>query len=300
MEKAETLWSATSQQERLAELTSSTEAAAKELPLRRDVRSLGILLGRILVEQEGEKLFEVVERLRRLLIQHREQHKEAVPGGALMEEARAIVSGLCVRDAYRVTKAFSTYFELANLAETNHRKRRRRAAELHDDQPALAGSFRGTLARMKASGLSVEEAIAALRAIRVVPVFTAHPTEIARRTILFKRRRIAELLERLDRLPLSRTEANECEELIFSEVLALWQTDEVRLEKPRVTDEIRMGLDYFPLSIFEALPRVYEEIADSIRAIYGLSLEAKDIPQLVRFGSWIGGDRDGHPLENAT
>ena len=299
MEKAETLWSATSQQERLAELTAGTDTAAKELPLRRDVRSLGILLGRILVEQEGEKLFEVVEHLRRLLIQHREQHKEAVPCGALMEEARKIVSGLGVRDAYRVTKAFSTYFELANLAETNHRKRRRRAAELHDDQAALPGSFRGTLARMKAAGLSVEEAIAALRAIRVVPVFTAHPTEIARRTILFKRRRIAELLERLDRLPLSRTEANECEELIFSEVLALWQTDEVRLEKPRVTDEIRMGLDYFPLSIFEALPRVYDEIADSIRAIYGPSLEAKDIPQLVRFGSWIGGDRDGHPLVNS-
>ena len=85
MEKAETLWSATSQQERLAELTAGTDTAAKELPLRRDVRSLGILLGRILVEQEGEKLFEVVEHLRRLLIQHREQHKEAVPCGALME-----------------------------------------------------------------------------------------------------------------------------------------------------------------------------------------------------------------------
>ena len=139
MEKNETLWSAASQQERLAELTSSTDDSIKEMPLRRDVRSLGMLLGRVLVEQEGEKLFEAVEHLRRLLIQHREQHREAEASGALMDEARSTVSNLSVRDAYRVTKAFSTYFELTNLAETNHRKRRRRAAELHAEQPPLAG-----------------------------------------------------------------------------------------------------------------------------------------------------------------
>jgi phosphoenolpyruvate carboxylase len=300
MEKNETLWSAASQQERLAELTSRTDDTIKEMPLRRDVRSLGMLLGRVLVEQEGEKLFEAVERLRRLLIQHREQHREAGASGSLMDDARSMVSNLSVRDAYRVTKAFSTYFELTNLAETNHRKRRRRAAELHTEQPPLAGSFRGTLARMKARGLTAEAAFEAVRSVRVVPVFTAHPTEVARRTILFKRRRIAQLLENLDRLPLSQTEARECEALIFAEILALWQSDEVRLEKPSVTDEIRMGLDYFPLSLFEALPRVYGEIVDSFRAVYGTELGTRDIPQLVRFGSWIGGDRDGHPLVNSN
>ena len=296
MRTRETLWSAPNPQERLAELTAGTGQQGKELPLRRDVRSLGILLGRVLVEQEGEQLFQTVERLRRLLIQHREQHGEATPSGELMAEARDIVSRLCVEDAYRVTKAFSTYFELTNLAETNHRKRRRRAAELHSEQPPLPGSFWGTLMRMKAAGIGPEEALAIVRRVRVVPVFTAHPTEVARRTILFKRRRIAELLERLDRLPLSDSEASECENLIYTEILTLWQTDEVRLEKPAVTDEIRMGLDYFPLSLFEALPRVYEEIVDSFAEVYGLSIEIKDVPQLVRFGSWIGGDRDGHPL----
>jgi phosphoenolpyruvate carboxylase len=299
MGNRDTLWSATDLQERLCELVAGTNDAAKELPLRRDVRSLGILLGRVLVEQEGEELFATVERLRRLLIQQRERPAEAATSDALMVEARRIVSELCVEDAYKVTKAFSTYFELTNLAETNHRKRRRRAAEFHDDQPPLAGSFRGTLTRMKAAGITAADALAAVRKVRVVPVFTAHPTEVARRTILFKRRRIAELLERLDRLPLSDSEARECEAGISTEILTLWQTDEVRLEKPAVTDEIRMGLDYFPMSLFEALPRVYQEIVDCFREIYGLSIDTRDIPQVVRFGSWIGGDRDGHPLVNS-
>ena len=299
MRNRDTLWRATNLQERLCELTAGTDNDVKELPLRRDVRCLGILLGRVLIEQEGEQLFAIVERLRRLLIQQREQSAKGTPSSALMEETRRIVSEMSVENAYKVTKAFSTYFELTNLAETNHRKRRRRAAEFHADQPPLPGSFRGTLARMKAAGIGAQEALAAVRKVRVVPVFTAHPTEVARRTILFKRRRIAELLERLDRMPLSATEARECEDAIFTEILTLWQTDEVRLEKPAVTDEIRMGLDYFPLSLFDALPRVYDEIVNSFCEVYGLAINTQDIPQLVRFGSWIGGDRDGHPLVNS-
>ena len=299
MPNPETLWSAAHQRDRLVELTADTSDLAKDMPLRRDVRSLGILLGRVLVEQEGEQLFQMVERLRRLLIQHREQ-QGGISSHRLTDQVREIISGMSVQEAYRVSKAFAIYFELTNLAETNHRKRRRRASEVNPEQPALPGSFRGTLGRMKAAGLTAAEALNALRKVRVVPVFTAHPTEVARRTILFKRRRIAELLERLDRLPLSPAEASDCENLIFAEILTLWQTDEVRLEKPTVSDEIRMGLDYFPLSLFEALPRVYDQIAQCFREVYGLSLEAEDIPQLLRFGSWIGGDRDGHPLVNSS
>lgn len=295
MSSAETFWSAASQQDRLAELTAGTSDPVKERPLRRDVRSLGMLLGRVLVEQEGKQLFETVERLRRLLIQHREQPSGSA-SDALMQEVRACVARMSVREAYRVTKAFSTYFELTNLAETNHRKRRRRAAELHCEQPPLAGSFRGTLARLKDAGLGAEEAAAALRQVQVVPVFTAHPTEVARRTVLFKRRRIAQLLERLDHLPLSPAEARDCEAQILTEILALWQTDEVRLEKPTITDEVRMALDYFSLSLFDVLPRVYDEILASFQSVYGVSLDLNDVSQILRFGSWIGGDRDGHPL----
>ena len=107
-----------------------------------------------------------------------------------MAEAREIVARLEVDDAYRVTKAFAIYFELTNLAETNHRKRRRRAGNLHAEQPPLAGSFRGTLARMRTAGISADDALAALRKLQITPVFTAHPTEVARRTVLLKRRRI--------------------------------------------------------------------------------------------------------------
>ncbi len=198
--------------------------------------------------------------------------------------------------AYQVTKAFATYFELTNLAETNHRKRRRRAGKLDREHAPLAGSFRGTLARMKEAGISAENALAALNQIAITPVFTAHPTEVARQTVLLKRRRIAQQLERLDRLPLTDEEAEDCETNIRAEVTSLWQTDEVRLAKPTVDDEIRMGLRYFRLSLFDALPRIYAEVVDAFRDIYKLDLTEATLPNLVHFGSWIGGDRDGNPL----
>src|SRR6185437_2333310 len=117
------------------------------------------------------------------------------------------IAHLDLDQAYRVTKAFAIYFELSNLAETNHRKRRRRARNLHPEQPPLPGSFHGTLLRLREAGMSAGEALAALRKICAVPVFTAHPTEIARRSVLLKRGRIARELENLDRLPLAAAEA---------------------------------------------------------------------------------------------
>lgn len=297
------LWSADDQCSRLAELAARTDDRAKEAPLRRDVRSLGILLGKVLVEQAGQQLFETVEQLRRLLISYREQSAAQVLDSdfenAQMAEARSLVERLEIKDAYLVTKAFAIYFELTNLAETNHRKRRRRAAKLHSSQPPLAGSFRGTLLRMRSAGIAGDEAIGSLKQVKVVPVFTAHPTEVARRTVLFKRRRIAQHLENLDRLPLSESEAKSIETLILSEITSLWQTDEVRVEKPLVSDEIRTGLDYYPMSIFDALPRLYAEIEDSFRDVYGLRLEDGNMPTVLSFGSWIGGDRDGNPFVTA-
>jgi phosphoenolpyruvate carboxylase len=294
------LWSTNDQNQRLIELAAGTaDNPSKELPLRRDVRSLGVLLGRVLVEQSGHQLLEVVEQLRRLLISQREQPQTS--GDSLnpqMAEARRIVAGLSTDEAYRVTKAFSIYFELTNLAETNHRKRRRRAGKLHADQPPLPGSFRGTLLRMREKGMTAGDALAAVREVKVTPVFTAHPTEVARRTVLLKRRRIAKHLQRLDRLPLSGPDAAEFENLIRAEITALWQTDEVRVERPLVTDEIRMGLDHYAMSIFDALPRLYAEISDAFREVYGLELEDRDLPELLSFGSWIGGDQDGNPLVN--
>src|SRR5215470_16295861 len=294
---ATSLWSEDDPRTRLAELTADTSDPAKELPLRRDVRSLGILLGRVLVEQEGEEFFEIVERLRKLLIQHRERTASGKHSdGGLMGQAHAVVSGLSVEDAYRVTKAFAVYFELTNLAETNHRKRRRRAARLQSERSPIEGSFRGTLFRLRAAGMPLHEVLAGLKKVCVTPVFTAHPTEITRHTIRLKRRRIARLLERLDHVLLSQADALEYEAEILQEITALWQTDEVRLNKPTVRDEIHMGLNYFPMVLLDAVSSLFAELQDSLQTIYGNDAE---LPSLLSFGSWIGGDRDGNPFVTA-
>ena len=298
MTRQKPLWKAEDQKDRLSELTAQSENSAKDRSLRRDVRSLGALLGRVLVEQCGQELFDTVEGLRQLMIRHRERvihSARAAAHSELMANAQAMISAMDVTRAYQVTKAFAIYFELTNLAETNHRKRRRRARQLHRQHP-LPGSFRGTLLRMKEAGMTVDAALEALRQIMVTPVFTAHPTEVARQTVLLKRRRINEQLERLDRLPLTFDEALRCEQIIHAEITALWQTDEVRQTKPTVDDEIRMGLRYYRLSLFETLPNIYSEVAESLREVYGAVLDSADLPNLLSFGSWIGGDRDGNPL----
>src|SRR5206468_9948622 len=166
--------------------------------LRRDVRSLGRLLGEVLKEQVGDELFAAVEELRLLLIEHRELHAQRVASGQdaanehrLMERAERIVNRLNVADAHQMTKAFGIYFELTNLAETNHRKRRRRAAQSSPEMLAQPGSFLGTLRRMRTAGINDQQAREWLSKIEVTLVFTAHPTEVARRTVLFKRQRIA-------------------------------------------------------------------------------------------------------------
>src|ERR1700734_1533852 len=297
--KPKPLWKADDQRTRLAELTARSDKANKDNPLRRDVRSLGAVLGQVLVEQAGRELFDSVEQLRRLLIEHRHAGpSKAGPSAAdsrktqktaharLMDKAQEIISAMDLPRAYQVTKAFATYFELTNLAETNHRKRRRRAGKLDRDSAPLPGSFRGTLLRMKQAGISVESALASLSQIQITPVFTAHPTEVARQTILLKRRRIAQQLGRLDRLPLPQEAAETCENNIRAEVTSLWQTDEVRLAKPTVDDEIRMGLRYFRLSIFDSLPGLYEEIVESFRDVYGLVLDESTVPNVIHFGSW--------------
>jgi phosphoenolpyruvate carboxylase len=253
-------------------------------------------LGRVLIEQAGPALFETVEKLRRSLIEHREKATTSDYDVALLNDAKSAVASLDVATAYRVSKAFAAYFELTNLAETNHRKRRRRAAELHADEPALAGSFRGTLLRMKQAGVTLEHALSALAEIDVQPVFTAHPTEITRRAVLLKRRRIAGELEKLDQLPLSSAQAQDSEDVILGEITGLWQTDEVRLQRLTVIDEIRTGLSYYVMTLFDAVPRIYAGIAADFREVYGAQLDIVSLPVCLHFGSWIGGDRDGNPF----
>jgi phosphoenolpyruvate carboxylase len=291
------LWKAEDQRARLIEL-EGRDAASKELPLRRDVRSLGRLLGEVIKEQVGPELFDHVEQLRMLAIEHRDTESANTDISAqyeLMERARRMVGSMTVDQAYLLTRAFAIYFELTNLAETNHRKRRRRASELSSDRASQPGSMKDTLLRMREAGISSLQALDSLRSVKVIPVLTAHPTEVARRTVLFKRQSISKELEKLDRLPLTDIEALRCEEAIAAEITALWQSDEVRRRKPSVRDEIKMGLDYYPSCLIATLPKLYDEIAAAFRQVYDCDLSSRELPTVVRFGSWIGGDRDGNP-----
>jgi phosphoenolpyruvate carboxylase len=293
------LWQADDQHERLAELMAD-EAELKTAPLRRDVRSLGRLLGRVIREQEGDVLFQAVEALRGIAIRHREDDALATAVAELMRDAERIVGALDTTHAYALTKAFAIYFDLVNLAETAHRKRRRRAAGLREGVSPQPGTLHGTLLRLASAGISREAALDLLRAIDVIPVFTAHPTEVARRTVLFKRRRIAEALEQLDWLPLPPAFAASLAADIAAEITLLWQTDEVRHRQPTVSDEVRMGLDVYDGVLIVTIPELYDELTSAFAAAYGGndtadSAPAASLPCVVRFGSWIGGDADGNP-----
>ena len=291
------LWNPESWTGRLAELEART-GDLKEAPLRRDVRSLGTLLGEVLREQAGEELFAHVEALRQGTIRRRDAEARGLEAEAAQHAAKALelVHSLPVERAILLTRAFAFYFELINLAETNHRKRRRIALQLSGNTGRQRGSLAGTLCEMRRVGIGAEEAMDWLRRVLVVPVFTAHPTEVARRSVMFKRRRIGEFLATLDRIPVPAQGMARLEELIRAEITSLWQTDEVRSRRPTVYDEIKMGLDYYDVSIFATLPSLYREISEALHASYGLEIEPHALPQVLSFGSWIGGDRDGNPF----
>ena len=291
------LWKPESWSSRLAELEART-GDLKEAPLRRDVRSLGTLLGDVLREQAGEQLFSEVEALRQSAIRRREAQSSGRIDEAetLMQSAVFDVSALTVEQAYQLGRAFGFYFELINLAETNHRKRRRLSIQVTGDTTSQRGTLRGTLREMRRVGISAEEALDWLRRIFVVPVFTAHPTEVARRSVMFKRHRIGDFLAQLDRIPIPDEELARLQQELSAEITALWQTDEVRSRRPTVYDEIRMGLDYYDVSLFATLPPLYQEVADALAGEYGIEIDVASLPLLLGFGSWIGGDRDGNPF----
>lgn len=310
------LWTPSNWPQRLAELQAPT-GDLKEVPLRRDVRSLGVLLGSVLREQCGDALYEAVEALRRTAIARREADGHDPKTAAKhLEEALARVHTLDLSAAYRLARAFGFYFELINLAETNHRKRRRLSSQLDPNAPPQRGDLRGTLRRLRESGATAAEACELLSRICITPVFTAHPTEIARRSVMFKRRRISDLLEQLDRIPVPEAQLESLQRDLTAEITALWQTDDVRSARPTVRDEIRMALDYYESALFDTLPVLYDEIAAALADEFskaddqpGAKAGSRDaaaprsictLPRVISFGSWIGGDRDGNPFVIST
>ena len=253
----------------------SVPDAPHDAALRANIRLLGEILGRVLVEQEGDDLFRVEERIR--LLARLGRAGDVGASKALAET----IARLDVRTQAIVLRAFTLYFHLANIAEQHHRVRRRRETEAEGD--VLRESLDEALALLGAEGVSPEELTDAAGRVRVELVLTAHPTEALPRTILEKHRRIARLLDELDDARLTPRERAEHERALGEEVTILWQTDEVRSARPRVVDEIRQGLWFLEDSLWDA--------AAELVAAWQERLPGSPL----RFGTWMGGDLDGNP-----
>jgi len=260
-------------------------------PLRSDVHSLGRILGEVLIEQEGEPLYALEERVRKLAILRRRGPTEE--RAARTAELTALLSDLPFEHAIVIIRAFATYFRLVNLAEQNHRIRRTRSHARDRDGRSQRGSLRAVLESARDAGVSAEAARAAIAQLEVTLTLTAHPTEAARRTILEKLYRIAHRLEERDRCSLTPLEIADGREAIREEITALWQTDEVRRERPTVGDEVKNVLFYVEEILWDLMLQLPDELDRAFERVYGKRLGAVQTP--LRIHSWVGGDMDGNP-----
>ncbi len=272
-----------------------TTKSEKNLPLRNDIRRLGNLLGETLKRLGGKKLFDNEERVRALCKQLRAKHSSETE-----RRLKRLLHGLSTDEAISVIRAFSVYFQLVNIAEQHHRIRRKRFYELHTPDQPQQGSIAETFHRIKTENAHLPESELRRRMQRVldgleiVPVMTAHPTEAARRTLLEKQRRLADLLSALDEANLPSRRQEELELRLAAEVESIWQTDEVRHTQLQVLDEVNNALYYFDATLFDSVPALLEELEFQIgKSFPGVRLRDGSVP--IRFGSWVGGDRDGNP-----
>ncbi len=264
----------------------------KDQSLRDDVRMLGALVGQLIREQGGDELFEFVENARLRSIRRREENEK--PG----EELAEFVGNLDPELALEVIRSFSTYFQMVNTAEKVHRIRRRREY-LRDVGMYQPGGLEDTLVKLKASGMDVDGLQQLINSLRIEPVFTAHPTEPTRRTILRKEQRIVRHL--IDMLNPTMTPQETAAALENIRLLATtgWQTDEHPSEQMTVSDELEHVLFFVTDVLYRAMPPFYEDIESAAVRIFGDDAERLKVPSLVHFASWVGGDMDGNPNVNA-
>lgn len=265
------------------------EFPAKHAALREDVHMLGTLVGEVLRDQGGESLFELVERDRTLAIARRGGDAAAT---ALLEQRVLGREPAVARDLER---AFSSWFQAVNLAEQVHRIRRRRAYFQGDSGRPQPGGVDDAISRLKAAGLGLDEVMALLGSLQIVPVFMAHPTESTRRTILRKQLRLAQLL--YDRLnpTLAPNEQRASIGRLRVELTTGWQTEDHPRQRLTVADEREHVLFYLAEVLYRIIPNFYEEIAASLGTHYGVEPDLIELPTIIRFGSWVGGDMDGNP-----
>lgn len=268
-----------------------SSSALQELPqLRAQIRALGATLGRVITRLEGAATLATVERIRQLA-------KARRAGDARAEDGLvAAIAALDPREAANVAMAFTVYFELVNLAEENFRimlLRRRRG-----ERVARAGalppreSIEAAVVQLKAQGVDAAGMQALVDRLHIELVFTAHPTESKRRTLLTKLRRLAEILREREHPDLARDPAVLDPQCVEREIASLWLTDRSRVARPEVLDEARTGLWYFDTTLFDTVPLLQRELQRALARHYpGVRAPAR----WLTFGNWIGGDRDGNP-----
>lgn len=260
----------------------------KEITLDEEIELFRVLLGNVLREHSRKRVLVIVERLLAGFAGLHEKDDE---------EQRAqlvsLINGLDPSTLNDVVRTFTLYFGLVNIAEEAYEHRRRQAL-INDGGPLWTGSFDHTVREFHGGGVGEEQFQSLLEHIVYTPVFTAHPTEAKRQTILEAYRRIFLISQELLRGRLNAEMREALQQKIQAQIQILWKTDEVREQKPQVLDEVKQGLYFFRESLLEAVPRVYRKLEDAVHRIYGPASNIQ-VPSLIRFGSWIGGDRDGNP-----
>lgn len=259
--------------------------------LSSDIHLLGDQLGRVIRRQAGIEIFELVERIRALT-----KARRIDEGVAIDERINHLVDKMTLTESEQIARSFTLYFELVNLAEEQHRVRVLRNREREAYPRPRRESIASAIEQMRLMGVDEFEMKDLLDRLHIELVFTAHPTQAKRRTVLSKLRRIARALTDIDVRDLTPSEWEEIKTQLTAEVTLLWVTDRSRSDKPRVTDEVRTGLYYFDITIWEVLPQIYAEMSKALAEHYpSLALP----PRFLTFGSWIGGDRDGNPFVTA-
>lgn len=264
----------------------------KDAALRYDTRLLGRILGDTIRVQEGEAVFDVVERIRLAGVRFHRDSDEAARA-----ELEALTRELDSERAIRVVRAFGHFSHLANLAEDQHHIRRTRAYAKEGAAPR-EGSIACALRRVKAGGATRAMLAAFLQRALVSPVLTAHPTEVRRHSFIDRELDIARLLDERDRINFTPEELDANRDALRRAVLTLWQTSILRDNRLRVLDEVANNLAYFDLTLLRQLPHFYATFTKDLAAIDPAWADL-DVPSFLRIGSWIGGDRDGNPFVTA-
>lgn len=261
---------------------------AKDAALRDDVHTLGALVGEVLRDQGGNDFFDEVEGDRQVAIRRRDGDADAAVQLVVRAEGRSPAQ------AAELIRAFTTWFQTVNLAEKVHRVRRRRQY-LNDSSTHQPGGLVECFHRLRAIGYDLDRALALLGRLSIEPVFTAHPTESTRRTLLRQQQRIARLLmTRLD-ASLTPVERRTTLERVRSELTTGWQTADNSREKLTIADEREHVLFFLVEVVYDVIPAFYEGIEEALVAVYGEQARNARVPEMLHFGSWVGGDMDGLP-----